>query len=97
MQSVGIKALKNRLSEYLRAVGAGETVLVTHRGRVVAEIVPPRDSESASPAEQKMNALVREGVLTPAKLSPNTRLPRRKPVATLSEILRDLDASRGDR
>ena len=40
MQTVGIKALKNNLSEYIRAAEAGETVQVTDRGRVVAEIVP---------------------------------------------------------
>lgn len=39
MQSVGIKTLKNRLSEYVRTATAGETVLVTCRGQVVAELV----------------------------------------------------------
>ncbi len=41
MIAVGIRELKNRLSEYLRAVRAGEQVLVTDRGRVVAELRPP--------------------------------------------------------
>ena len=40
MRSVGVKALKARLSEYLRLVKAGETVLVTERDEVVAEIRP---------------------------------------------------------
>jgi Antitoxin of toxin-antitoxin stability system len=39
MRSVGIKLLKNKLSEYIRL--AGETVLVTDRDRVVAELGPP--------------------------------------------------------
>jgi prevent-host-death family protein len=38
MRKVGIKALKNDLSRYIRAAAAGETVLVTDRGEVVAEI-----------------------------------------------------------
>jgi prevent-host-death family protein len=34
MRTVGIKVLKNKLSEYVRAAEAGETVLVTDRDRV---------------------------------------------------------------
>jgi prevent-host-death family protein len=41
MQTMGIRELKNRLSEVVRAVKAGEHVLVTDRGTVVAELVPP--------------------------------------------------------
>jgi antitoxin (DNA-binding transcriptional repressor) of toxin-antitoxin stability system len=42
MRQIGIKALKNDLSKHIRAAEAGEAVQVTDRGRVVAEIVPPR-------------------------------------------------------
>ena len=38
MKSVGIKILNSRLSEYVRLAASGETVLVTDRDRVVAEI-----------------------------------------------------------
>ncbi len=41
METVGIRELKNRLSKYVRQVEAGDTVIVTDRGRVVAELVPP--------------------------------------------------------
>ena len=97
MQPVGIKSLKNRLSEYLRAVAAGETVLVTDRGRVVAELGPPRVHSDASPAEQRLGELIRQGLLTPAKVPIQARLPRRKPVRSLASVLRDLGASRADR
>ncbi|MCY7305621.1 MAG: type II toxin-antitoxin system prevent-host-death family antitoxin [Rhodoferax sp.] len=97
MQSVGIKALKNKLSEYIRVVAAGETVLVTDRGRVVAEFVAPRVAADGSSAEQRMGELVRLGLLAPAKISPKARLPRRKPVAKLAEVMRDLDESRAER
>ncbi|MHB8382211.1 MAG: type II toxin-antitoxin system Phd/YefM family antitoxin [Candidatus Binataceae bacterium] len=40
VKSVGVKQLKSRLSEYLRIVRSGETVLVTDRGEVVAELRP---------------------------------------------------------
>jgi antitoxin (DNA-binding transcriptional repressor) of toxin-antitoxin stability system len=36
MRTVGIKVLKNKLSEYVRLAAAGETVQVTDRDRVVA-------------------------------------------------------------
>ena len=41
MVTVGIRELKNRLSEYLRLVRTGELVQVTDRGTVVAEIQAP--------------------------------------------------------
>lgn len=42
MRAVGLKVLKNRLSEYIRIVAANEIVLVTDRDRVVAELRPPQ-------------------------------------------------------
>jgi antitoxin (DNA-binding transcriptional repressor) of toxin-antitoxin stability system len=42
MKAVGIRQLKARLSEYVRRVKAGETILVTERDEVVAELAPPR-------------------------------------------------------
>ena len=38
MRAVGLKILKNKLSEYVRLAASGETVLVTDRDRVVAGI-----------------------------------------------------------
>jgi len=49
MRTIGIRDLKNRLSETVRAVRGGEHVLVTDRGMVVAELVPPGRT-SADPA-----------------------------------------------
>jgi prevent-host-death family protein len=40
MIAVGVRELKAGLSRYLREVAAGEVVLVTDRGRVVAELRP---------------------------------------------------------
>ncbi len=97
MHSVGIKTLKNRLSAYVRAAAAGETVLVTDRDQVVAELIPPRVRADASPAEQRLGELMRQGLLAPAKASSRARLPRRRPVAGLAELLQDLDASRAER
>lgn len=41
MKAVGVRELKNRLSEYLRLVRSGEAILVTDRGEVVAELRQP--------------------------------------------------------
>ena len=46
MRSVDLKTLKNKLSEYIRLAAGGETVLVTDRDRVVAEIGPPGPARS---------------------------------------------------
>ena len=41
MQTIGVRELKAQLSRVLRQVQGGETVLVTDRGRVVAELRRP--------------------------------------------------------
>ncbi|MHC4236478.1 MAG: type II toxin-antitoxin system Phd/YefM family antitoxin, partial [Planctomycetota bacterium] len=41
MKAVGVRELKAHLSRYLREVQAGEVILVTDRGRVVAELRVP--------------------------------------------------------
>jgi prevent-host-death family protein len=74
MRMVGLKTLKNKLSEYVRLVAAGETIVVTDRNRVVAEIVPPRTG--LTPFEEQG---VREGWLRPARIRDGSSPPR-KPV-----------------
>jgi prevent-host-death family protein len=101
MRTVGLKTLKNKLSEYVRLAAAGETVVVTDRGRTVAEIVPPRselpvaEGRPLSPFEQRG---MREGWLTPATIRDGSPPPR-KPVLglTLDQLLADLDRDREDR
>jgi prevent-host-death family protein len=97
MRSVGLKILKNKLSEYVRIAAAGETVLVTDRNRVVAELVPPQPGRSALSHDEFVAKGVREGWLTPAKNPAKGIPPRGKPVMSLEEILRDLDEAREDR
>lgn len=48
MRTVGIRELRDRLSHYVRLVEAGEPVLVTDRGTVVAELWPPGRGASAA-------------------------------------------------
>jgi antitoxin (DNA-binding transcriptional repressor) of toxin-antitoxin stability system len=96
MRTVGLKVLKNKLSEYVRAAEAGETVLIADRDRVVAELVPPGDSRSPRLADAMLAELVRSGVLTPA-LRPVGPPPRTEPVAAWSELAAELAADRAER
>jgi antitoxin (DNA-binding transcriptional repressor) of toxin-antitoxin stability system len=96
MRAVGLKTLKNKLSEYVRLASSGETVLVTDRDRVVAELGPPAPGRAEHLADAQMADLLRRGLVTPPLESPSTPPPRFR-LAPLSEILRDLDADRDDR
>ncbi len=97
MRSVGLKMLKNRLGEYVRLAAAGETVLITDRDRVVAEIVPPRPGRTDLRSEDDFIAQgVREGWLTPATAPPGDPPPR-KPVMKFEDLMKDLEESRADR
>lgn len=97
MQTVGIKALKNDLSRYIRAAEAGETVLVTDRNRVVAQLVPAGEPAALTYAEQQYRAMIREGILHPAKAPLVGPPPRSEPTMSFEELMRDLDESRADR
>jgi antitoxin (DNA-binding transcriptional repressor) of toxin-antitoxin stability system len=95
MRSVGLKVLKNKLSEYVRLAAGGETVLVTDRDRVVAEIVPPQPGRPFL-NDALLAELVREGWLAPPVLG-GCAPPPRKPVMTLGELMQDVDQDREDR
>jgi antitoxin (DNA-binding transcriptional repressor) of toxin-antitoxin stability system len=96
MRSVGIKLLKNKLSEYVRLAAAGETVLVTDRDRVVAELGPPAPGRSALVSDSLLLDAVRQGWIRPP-LSAGREMPARKPVMKLREIMADLQEDRADR
>lgn len=46
MTRVGLNELKDRLDVYIAKVRAGETVVVTDQGEVVAELKPPVTTEN---------------------------------------------------
>ena len=93
MRIVGLKTLKNKLSEYVRRAAAGETIVITDRNRVVAEIVPPRREP-----EPVLERGVREGWIRPAKRDANWPPPRKPiPGLTLEQLMAELDRDREDR
>jgi antitoxin (DNA-binding transcriptional repressor) of toxin-antitoxin stability system len=96
MRAVGLKVFKNKLSEYVRLAASGETVLVTDRDRVVAELGPPREGRSPVLADARLAEAVRQGWITPPAL-PAADPPPRQPVMTLRQLLRELAHDRADR
>jgi antitoxin (DNA-binding transcriptional repressor) of toxin-antitoxin stability system len=98
MRAVGIKVLKNKLSEYVRLAAAGESVLVTDRDRVVAQLGPPPPQRAETLSDALLAAAMREGLITPPAVPPETPPPAPPPgVMTFDELLADLDQSREDR
>jgi prevent-host-death family protein len=54
---VGMRELKAKLSEYLRRVKRGETILVTERGKTIGQIVPIKPT-----LEEKLQSVVDAGL-----------------------------------
>ena len=96
MRAVGLKILKNKLSEYIRLAASGETVLVTDRDAVVAEIGPPRLERSPMLADAHLAEAVRKGWVTPPTLASGAPVPR-KPVMTFGELVQQIEADRAER
>ena len=81
MKAVGVKNLKARLSEYLRMVKAGETILVTERDTVIAELRPTRRQDRPPDTlEEALQAMAERGEVTLRSKPPGTWLidPRPK-------------------
>ncbi len=95
MRSVGLKVLKNKLAEYVRIASGGETVLVTDRDRVVAELSPPRVGRAELLADAQLADLVRSGVV--AHPTWPKGVPPSLPVAPTEELLEELRADRDAR
>lgn len=95
MRTVGLKLLKNRLSEYIRLVRSGETVLVTDRDRVVAELRPPQGRGPLT-SDAVLADAMRRGWLS-APLIVREEPPPSAPVAPLATLMAELDEDRGQR
>lgn len=91
-----MKVLKNRLSEYVRLAAGGETVLVTDRDRVVAELGPPRAGRAVPLADALLADAVRQGwVKAPLLVAEGP--PPRLPVTRWEVLSGELSRDRGDR
>ena len=96
MREVGIRELKNRLSEYVRLVRSGEVVMVTDRGEVVAELRPPGGG-AGTDLHPALADLARRGQVRlgePNRPGLYPALPAVTPPGTAARLL---DEERGDR
>ncbi len=99
METVGIRELKNRLSKYVRQVQAGDVVIVTDRGKVVAELWPPGHREQRTDVHPGLLELERRGLIRLATVpnDPNyypTMPPLQHGGPSVQELI---DWERGDR
>ena len=99
MKTVGVRELKNKLSEYLRGVRLGESVLVTGPGEIVAELLPPGQGQVDPAVPAGLQSLAKRGLLTlgaPAGKNLYPALPRKQGERRRS-VAQLLDEERGSR
>jgi prevent-host-death family protein len=100
MRTAGVRELKSHLSEYLRKVKHGETVLVTEHGEVVARLSPPDFERAHTENEERrrLGNLIALGKIRPPSAKPSARFPAR-PAARLTKnaFERIWNDSRSDR
>ena len=77
MSTVGIKELKNRLTQYIRRTKQGEEIVVTERGKPVAVLTPIGAASRVETLEAKLARLAARGVVT---------LPTGKPVKRVRRV-----------
>ncbi|HEU4369548.1 MAG TPA: type II toxin-antitoxin system prevent-host-death family antitoxin [Methylomirabilota bacterium] len=94
--TVGLRELKNRLSEYVRLVRAGGQVQVTDRGHVVAELLPPGVGADHA-RHHGLAALARRGMIVPGAPNCEDVYPATPPTRKPGRAARLLDAVRGNR
>jgi prevent-host-death family protein len=97
MKTVGLRELKNRLAEYVRDVRSGEGVLVTDRGEVVAELVPPGQATGGSGVPAALVALAKGGRLTLGADNDAAVYPKLSRLLKRGRAAQLLDEERGGR
>jgi prevent-host-death family protein len=83
-RTVGIRELKSKLSECVRDVKAGATIVVTERGRRVARIVPEAES-----LDDRLRALKNAGAIlwNGRRLGKTTPIARIRGKRTVADIV----------
>lgn len=82
MIEVGVRELRNNLSRYLSSVREGEEVIVTDRGNAIARVLPVG-------AENVLDRLIAEGVVTRAPLPKRGAGVPIKTTGTVSDLIAD--------
>lgn len=97
MKTAGVRELRERLSEYLREVRGGETVLVMDRGQVVAEIRPPGVQPEGAEEERGLRRLTEQGRVRPPQRQERPRLPEPLKKLSAEKMQQLLDEEREDK
>lgn len=85
MSDVGVRELKQHLSEYLERAGKGESIRITDRGRPKAMLMP-------LPGQLRIEEGVAEGWITPGSAAPLGPVRRVKgSVPSLDSLAEDRD------
>ncbi|MGA2820229.1 MAG: type II toxin-antitoxin system prevent-host-death family antitoxin [Anaerolineales bacterium] len=82
--TVGVRELKSRLSEYLRRVKQGETIVVTERGKPVGRLIPQGQTLEERLAELDQAGLIR---WSGKRLSPAKPVARARGKRTVAETI----------
>lgn len=77
MSTVGVKELKDHLTQYLRRTKQGEEVVVTERGKPIAIIQPIESARPVVSLQARLAKLAAQGLLT---------LPTRKPLKKVRRV-----------
>lgn len=64
---------KSKLSQAVREAREGYRVVVTVHGKEAVELKPIEATELKETLDQRIERLTREGVISPAKISPRTK------------------------
>jgi len=97
VKAVNLRELKNRLGTYVREVRAGEVILVTDRGQVVAELRPPvHGARALSSREDILERLASEGKVRLGRANDPAAYRRSKLSARAGLVEELIDAERSE-
>lgn len=74
MGTVGVKELKNRLTQYLRRTKQGEEVVVTERGKPIAVIQPIQSAAPVASLQARLARLAAQGLVAQPTREPLRRV-----------------------
>ena len=85
MRRVAVTELKNQLSRYLRLVKQGETVEIVEHAVPIARITGMRGARGKAAAG--LDRLIRDGIVSPARLAPDRSAIARAPVPCSGDVV----------
>lgn len=96
MRIVGVRQLKDKLSNYLKSAREGEVVLVTDRGEAIAELCPLGNAAPPRNVHPGLLELVRQRRITPGAANDPALYPKMPALLPEGSVSRLLDELRGD-